>query len=134
MLPAGRYYVGDLCYVMHPEWTEVCRLINGGNRDGGEFTLADGRRFALHDTMYGDGVYPCSNGSTLGVDAGLIGCILVSDIRDAGAQSEAALLERGTIIDFPVPFSSSRDSYGNIRFGLGCVVSTGDIDDDAEAA
>jgi hypothetical protein len=25
-MPAGRYYIGDLCYVMHPEWSECCDL------------------------------------------------------------------------------------------------------------
>ena len=25
--PAGEYYIGDLCYVMHAEWGEVCNLM-----------------------------------------------------------------------------------------------------------
>ena len=25
--PAGEYYIGDLCYVMHAEWGEVCDLM-----------------------------------------------------------------------------------------------------------
>jgi hypothetical protein len=25
-MPAGRYYIGDLCYVMHDEWDEACAL------------------------------------------------------------------------------------------------------------
>lgn len=26
-MPAGRYYVGDLCYVMDDVWDEVCDLM-----------------------------------------------------------------------------------------------------------
>ena len=33
MMRSGTYYVGDLCYVMHPQWDEVCDLMfaTGGN-------------------------------------------------------------------------------------------------------
>ena len=27
MMQPGEFYVGDLCYVLHDEWDEVCRLI-----------------------------------------------------------------------------------------------------------
>ena len=37
MFPAGKYYVGDLCYVMHDEWDEVCGLFFKG-RDGMDVT------------------------------------------------------------------------------------------------
>ena len=61
MLPAGKYYVGDLCYVMHEEWDEVCGLFFKGRTDHGcnqgEFMLKDGRRFACYNTRWGDGTY-----------------------------------------------------------------------------
>ena len=87
MMRAGTYYVGDLCYVMHPQWQEVCDLMfnTGKGRDGvldGEFNLANGVRFAVHGTAYGDGVYPGSDGKDYPVDAGLIGCIAVEDVYD----------------------------------------------------
>ena len=60
-MPAGRYYIGDLCYVMHDEWDEACTLFFPTNQSGrgieGEFTLKDGRRFASFTTAYGDGEY-----------------------------------------------------------------------------
>ena len=78
MMKAGEYYIGDLCYVMNDqEWDEVC---DNGLCDG-EFTLKDGRKFALYSTAYGDGVYPTSIGGSCCVDAGSIGCILKSDIK-----------------------------------------------------
>ena len=84
-MTAGQYYVGDLCYVMHDVWDEVCDLLfpDDVNSQQGEFTLKDGRRFAIYNTNYGDGEYDTSEwGHTIGVDSGTIGCILASDIRD----------------------------------------------------
>ena len=48
----------------------------------GEFNLANGVRFALHSTAYGDGTYQDQEGRDYPVDAGLIGCIRVEDVYD----------------------------------------------------
>ena len=85
MMRPGTYYVGDLCYVMHPQWEEVCALMfatDGGGVLDGEFNLANGVRFAVHGTAYGDGVYKGSDAKDYPVDAGLIGCIRVEDVYD----------------------------------------------------
>ena len=85
MMRPGTYYVGDLCYVMHPQWREVCDLMFATKDNGtldGEFNLANGVRFALHGTAYGDGVYYDEQGRKYPVDAGLIGCIRVEDVYD----------------------------------------------------
>jgi hypothetical protein len=29
ILQKGVYYIGDLCYVMHNEWDELCQLLEG---------------------------------------------------------------------------------------------------------
>ena len=125
-MPAGKYYIGDLCYVMHPEWNEFCNITCEGHTvKDGEFALADGRRFASYCTMYGDGRYPASNGANLGVDAGLIGCILVSDI----CESELKSLRFGTVVDFTAPFETS-EHEGKIRFGHIVVDTNPDMDGD----
>ena len=84
MMVKGEYYVGDLCYVLHEEWDEVCRLLFAGRDDHGcnqgEFNLSDGRRIAIYNTKYGDGSYQDQNGREYSVDAGSIGCILLEDI------------------------------------------------------
>jgi len=84
MMIKGEYYVGDLCYVLHDEWEEVCSLLFAGRDDHGcnqgEFNLKDGRRFAIYNTKYGDGNYFDQNGKSYDVDAGSIGCILMEDI------------------------------------------------------
>ena len=82
MMKAGTYYIGDLCYVMHEDWDEVCALtINGQRAIGGEFNLKDGRRFAIYNTMYGDGSYNDQFGGEYWVDSGSIGCIAIEDIN-----------------------------------------------------
>mgnify|MGYP003347542378 CR=1 FL=1 len=83
MMTAGEYYVGDLCYVMSDEeWEEVCRLTTEGQKCiSGEFTMADGRRFAMYNTAYGDGIYVDEKYMKYSVDSGTIGCIKVEDIK-----------------------------------------------------
>jgi hypothetical protein len=139
MMPAGRYYVGDLCYVMNDVWDEFCDLtISGANVLDGEFTLKDGRRFATYSTKYGDGCYPTNIGVDLSVDAGLIGCILVSDITDPEVTEEE-MLRLGTIVEFGTDFVTGggrgTDGWaGTIQFGR-VVVETGydeQEDDDYE--
>lgn len=78
-MKAGEYWVGDLCYVLDDVWLEVCDLTLDGEE--GEFTLKDGRKFALFNTAYGDGCYPDNLGNMYGVDSGTIGCIAVSDLN-----------------------------------------------------
>lgn len=124
MMPAGRYYIGDLCYVMtDEEWKECCNLFFAGRDDhgvnDGEFTLKDGRRFASYSTAYGDGTYYDQYGHSYSVDAGLIGCILESDIR---AEKYENLLDLGNIVDMNTPFVTSggrydKESDGVIQFG-----------------
>ena len=122
MMPAGKYYVGDLCYVMHPEWDEFCRITISGNKClEGEFNLSDGRRFATFGTAYGDGEYSSNQGTSHSVDAGLIGCIRIEDIRDPEA-TEAAMQSLGAIVEFDRPFecsggSGARNWDGVIYFG-----------------
>jgi hypothetical protein len=115
MMKSGKYYVGDLCYVMtDDEWSEFCDLtIKGNDCLNGEFTFADGRKFATYGTKYGDGLYPASNGKMLSVDAGLIGCFAVGDIR---AEKYDDIEELGMIVDFESDFCTSVKD-GVIRFG-----------------
>ena len=128
-MPAGRYYIGDLCYVMHPEWDEFCALtIKGHQCLEGEFTLADGRRFATLSTGYGDGTYRSNIGTDHSVDSGSIGCILVSDIRDNTYDN---IEDLGAIVEFDQPFEVSEDS-GLLKFGHVMIETAGGYDEDEE--
>lgn len=116
MMPAGTYFIGDLCYVMHGEWDEFCDLtIKGNDCLDGVFNLADGRRFATYGTAYGDGVYRDNSGGSYSVDAGLIGCILLTDI-DMSDSANIASSELGRIYTFDAPFETSENN-GVISFG-----------------
>ena len=115
MMQAGKYYVGDLCYVLHDRWDEFCGLTcNGHNVLDGEFNLKDGTRFATFTTQYGDGTYKDELGNEYGVDAGLIGCIRVEDI----APAELANLECGRVVEFVKDFTT---------FSAGGVISIGNV-------
>ena len=127
-MKAGTYYVGDLCYVLHDEWDEVCELII---KDGvcldGEFTLKDGRRFAIYSTAYGDGTYLDQSGNEYGVDAGSIGCILLSDIN---LESEGNFLTGGNIVPFENDFHTDEED-GRIMFGS-LIIDTDPVYDEEE--
>ena len=103
MMPAGEYYIGDLCYVMtSEEWLEVCDLtIQDSRLIEGEFQLKDGRKFAMYSTAYGDGTYYDHYGFSYSVDSGSIGCIRVEDIK---ANKYDNLLDLGAIQDFDTDF------------------------------
>lgn len=112
MMRPGTYLVGDLCYVMHPQWKEVCNLMfacDNGVLDG-EFNLANGVRFAVHSTAYGDGVYYDEQDRQYPVDAGLIGCIRVEDVYDPEWY-----LEGVHTVEFKNPFELVYDN-GLIKF------------------
>lgn len=125
MMQAGKYYIGDLCYVLRDEWSEFCTLtIDEGGCLDGEFQMEDGREFAVYKTMYGDGVYHPNIGGRCGVDAGLIGCIRVDDIIDGD-------LEDGVIVEFDQPFETGEED-GVIFFGHVTVDTTGQDDEEYE--
>lgn len=124
-MPAGRYYVGDLCYVMHDHWDEFCNLtLSEKNPDQNKFSLKNGVVFCSLDTAYGDGVYSDHEGRSYPVDAGLIGCIKVDNITDDKAD-----LNLGNIIEFEQDFECYSDISGNLYFGEVCI-ETGDEEDD----
>ena len=133
-MPAGRYYIGDLCYVMHDEWSECCDLFFPPGALGrgveGEFVLADGRRFASFGTAYGDGTYPSNIGTDHAVDSGSIGCIRVEDIRD-NTYSQERLEELGAFVDFDQPFEVSTDA-GLLKFGHILIETNNDYDWDED--
>ena len=136
VLPAGRYYVGDLCYVLGDRWDEVCsRVINGDNCRDGVFTLEDGTQFAMMTTCYGDGQYEDNIGRRYSVDSGSIGCVLAS-------KCDSDSYSGGQVIDFTQPFmvrvvsegerwlaKSYKLCFGRVQVETGFC---GDYDDDED--
>jgi len=118
MMTKGKYWCGDLCYVINDRWDEVCSLLFPPNKEGnhreneGELELKDGTKFAIYGTAWGDGSYEDNLGNEYGVDAGVIGCIKVDDLLKIG-ESPSTL---GTIHEFDKDFETGYDD-GTIFFG-----------------
>ena len=120
VLPAASYYIGDLCYVMHAEWREVCELLFADRTDGGcnegVFNLKDGRTFVIFNTAFGDGIYQDQVGHDFMVDSGSIGCIKFSDIN---LDNKDNFLTGGYVVSFDNDFEVDTDgallTFGHIR-------------------
>lgn len=97
-MPPGRYWVGDLCYVLHDAWQVV-------PFEDGIHTLPDGRRIAKFNTIHGDGVYVDDQGREYMVDSGSLGCILAADIRDTDANYAP---DGGEYVEVGRPFTPRR--------------------------
>ena len=133
MLPAGKYYIGDLCYVIHntDTWHEITNLVfpRWGETVEGEFTLKSGVRIANFRTQWGDGDYEDQEGNSYPVDSGSIGCILVSDIDDSDTQNDTMM---GTIHEFTEPFEVSTND-GVLNFGPIWIDTNPDYPDEYES-
>ncbi len=120
-MPAGEYYVGDLCYVLHDRWDEFCSLTITGSRVlDGEFNLKDGTRFATYTTRWGDGTYSDEQGNNYDVDAGLIGCVALAAINFADKSN---FVTGGRIVEFAQDFTT---------FSAGGVISFGTVSIDTD--
>lgn len=124
-----QYYIGDLCYVMHDAWDEVCSLtfpLGSDEEVNGELELSDGRKIVIFSTAYGDGEYFDQEGNAYGVDSGTIGAIKVDDIRDTNAH-----LEGGNIHEFAAEIDGNDCWSENGELGFyKVVINTGDSDED----
>jgi len=95
IMKAGRYYIGDLCYILDDkDWSEVCDLTFPFNQNkhkdvasvelGGRFTLKNGKIISLYGTEHGDGTYQIKNMKDnnigkLHVDSGTLGCVMIKN-------------------------------------------------------
>lgn len=81
-MPPGRYFVGDLWYVIQAStWDEEVRNLmhNEKQTTRNIYQLKDGRRFALFQTNE-NGRYLDDRGRKYAVDSSTIGCIHVDDV------------------------------------------------------
>jgi hypothetical protein len=116
MMTKGEYWIGDLCYVLDNDWDQVCSLLFNKDKNskhiGGEYQLDNGVKFALYGTAWGDGGYLDQIGNCYGVDAGVIGCVKVSDLYKIGEAPASG----GHIHTFEKDFETGYDE-GDIYFG-----------------
>lgn len=128
VMPAGTYWIGDLCYVMHDVWDEFCEKAydsKTGQANNGVMVLNNGVQVAWFNTMYGDGTYNDVQRREYPVDAGLIGCIRIDNIN-AGKDND---MYGGHTVNFAKAFECGYED-GLIWFGYGkdaVDIETGDI-------
>jgi hypothetical protein len=82
-LPAGRYYIGDLCYALGDDIYD--NIFGGTGYSSGIYEEKDtGRVFLVANTAWGDGEFEGSDGKHFAVDAGIIGICCASLVKKSG--------------------------------------------------
>ena len=108
-LPAGRYYIGDIGYVLKEDVYE--NIFGDTHFEPGHYKTKDGE-FLVNRTAYGDGSYPGSDNYQYGVDAGIIGIASMSVCIDE------RYMYGGTLHTFGEPVECSF-TQGFFRFSSG---------------
>lgn len=131
ILPAGKYYIGDPCYVIghedHSRWSRFCDILFKTPDDCmREF---EGTQMFAAGTAFGDGCYDSTLGIGFGVDAGLIGAVPI-ELTDQDIPT-SELKRLGTIVTFEEDFVAERDEDGTFYFG-DIKIWTGDTEEDEE--
>lgn len=107
MLPAGKYYVGDPCYVIQGEnykrWDDfIDHYFEIEGCKNGVYTTWEGKQLFAANTMYGDGVYQDQKQNSYPVDAGMIAAVPF-ELIDMHEN-----VKFGQVIEFNEPFYASR--------------------------
>lgn len=112
---AGKYYVGDLCYVIDDvAWQALCKRLEADGyfeSDGGKWTgRCNGSTIVLFSTLNGDGSYYDQYSRQYLVDSGNIGIMPVDVISKGDADG-------GNIIEFETDFAVEAVDKGVFAFG-----------------
>lgn len=114
MLPAGKYYIGDPCYVIRDHnWSDFCEAFFKAEQEDQDVFEYDGQTVFASHTFYGDGRFDDQDGYTYGVDAGMIGAIPLALIPGGEAQAAA----NGRVVDFKQPFDAWYEKDGTFWIG-----------------
>jgi hypothetical protein len=131
-LPAGKYYIGDLCYVFEDEEWDNFFSDTLNQPDEGQHRFAitnggfevNGKKLWYHGTAYGDGGYPDQNGHIYSVDAGLIGVLPFELV----VHKYENLYRLGNVVEYDYDFECS---YEDGTFYIGPLrIPTGDDEED----
>ena len=130
VLPAGRYFIGDPCYVIPDDlWDEFCELsLDKGTAGQGTGVLQfHGHMMLAADTAFGDGTYTDQGGVEYGVDAGMLAVVPEA----LGNQTDEGEMKRlGNVVEFPSQFIAAACG-GKFNFG-GIYIDTAPVDEDDE--
>jgi len=128
-LPAGKYYIGDPCYVLTDHngfsWDHVLTSTDffgmSTEARGGVFEYKGTKMFAS-STAWGDGCYKDNYGRSYGVDAGLLSAIPLSCLTNFDERL-------GHVVEFDSSFPCYPvDEDGDIVIGH-VIIETNPTDD-----
>ena len=129
-LPAGRYFVGDPCYVIDDvKWMD---FLEKGTFAGNDMIEFEGGFAGCVNTESGDGEYYAEGGYPPGpfpVDAGLLGAVSENLIRKD--FDVAQLAELGVMVDFKRPFTVTREG-SVVAIGHICIETGGSTGEEEE--
>lgn len=119
-LKAGKYYVGDLCYVIaESDWLRFCDEVFCHNKpqirdfpNSFKFNNCDG---FVSSTFYGDGTYYDEYGNEYDVDSGTLGCYPVNGL-DKNTLDDVVSKQSGKVFEFLEDFDCYSRS-GEIYIG-----------------
>lgn len=134
-LPAGRYFVGDPCYVFPDhEWFRFCNSLfsEAVGGDGNINSFGDTPMFASC-TAFGDGTYrDINSNASFGVDSGLLGAVPESLWNTELTDDQVTKL--GTIIIAEHAFNAHVTSDYEFHVGMLIIPTKEGNIDDADAA
>ena len=130
ILPKGKYYVGDPCYIFHKSWGDV--LIET-EFFGKEVQTINGIPVFGGSTMYGDGTYFDQDHRSYAVDSGTLAAIPVELIKVDGDEDIESVGSSNYmhIIDFPEDFECVLED-GEFRFGHIIIDTEGHEEDEED--
>ena len=131
VMKAGRYYVGDPCYMFNDNWGVVCNAYFGEGCLGKDGNLeVFGETIFMDSTAFGDGTYADNKGRLYAVDAGVLGVVPIK-LRGIDNKLKDAEIGKGLhVIDFPQDFECSCEEG---IFVFGDIVIDTRQDDDRDA-
>lgn len=118
LFKAGKYYIGDPCYIFSKSWD---KLIEENNFLKPSVFIIDGHKCAIGSTAYGDGIYEDNFGYDYYVDAGLIGILPIELLKLDEVYNEANIEEQPGLSvvefskDFKVKINDGKFKFGGIR-------------------
>ncbi len=121
---AGKYYVGDPCYVIRDdEWKEL--LAHSDFFNCGYYQWKGHRMFTA-STAHGDGCFMDNEGREYGVDAGVIGIVPYDYIIMCDCPDCINGVEGGHVIEFKEDFEVCMLDRGVFCFGHIVIDSAGE--------
>lgn len=102
IVPAGKYWLGDPCYVIRSnDWLQFCNEYSWQeDKDNSSVTLENGINVLAFSTYYGDGCYNDQHGNEFSVDAGLIGLVPHEYLENDFESNSTTYAHLGTVVEF----------------------------------